>query len=130
MKQDTRPINVGLADMLSLKWPVTAIASIAHRIAGGILFVGIALMLFALEMSLSSEAGFESLKEMISRPLGKLITWTLLSALAYHLVAGVKHLIMDLGFGESLNGGIFLARLTLIFSAILIVIAGIWVYGG
>ena len=130
MKQDTRPINVGLADMLSLKWPVTAIASIAHRIAGGILFVGIALMLFALEMSLSSEAGFESLKEMISRPLGKLITWTLLSALAYHLVAGVKHLIMDLGFGETLNGGIFLARLTLIFSAILIVIAGIWVYGG
>jgi len=130
VKQDTRPINVGLADMLSLKWPVTAIASIAHRIAGGILFVGIALMLFALEMSLSSEAGFESLKEMISRPLGKLITWTLLSALAYHLVAGVKHLIMDLGFGETLNGGIFLARLTLIFSAILIVIAGIWVYGG
>ena len=130
MKQDTRPINVGLADMLSLKWPVTAIASIAHRIAGGILFVGVALMLFALEMSLSSEAGFESLKEMISRPLGKLITWTLLSALAYHLVAGVKHLIMDLGFGETLNGGIFLARLTLIFSAILIVIAGIWVYGG
>ena len=130
MKQDTRPINVGLADMLSLKWPVTAIASIAHRIAGGILFVGIALMLFALEMSLSSEAGFESLKEMISRPLGKLISWTLLSALAYHLVAGVKHLIMDLGFGETLNGGIFLARLTLIFSAILIVIAGIWVYGG
>ena len=130
MKQDTRPINVGLADMLSLKWPVTAIASIAHRIAGGILFVGVALMLFALEMSLSSEAGFESLKEMISRPLGKLITWTLLSALAYHLVAGVKHLIMDLGFGETLDGGIFLARLTLIFSAILIVIAGIWVYGG
>ena len=130
MKQDTRPINVGLADMLSLKWPVTAIASIAHRIAGGILFVGVALMLFALEMSLSSEAGFESLKQMISRPLGKLITWTLLSALAYHLVAGVKHLIMDLGFGETLNGGIFLARLTLIFSAILIVIAGIWVYGG
>ena len=130
MKQDPRPINVGLADMLSLKWPVTAIASIAHRIAGGILFVGVALMLFALEMSLSSEAGFESLKEMISRPLGKLITWTLLSALAYHLVAGVKHLIMDLGFGETLDGGIFLARLTLIFSAILIVIAGIWVYGG
>ena len=130
MKQDTRPINVGLADMLSLKWPVTAIASIAHRIAGGILFVGVALMLFALEMSLSSEAGFESLKQMISRPLGKLITWTLLSALAYHLVAGVKHLIMDLGFGETLDGGIFLARLTLIFSAILIVIAGIWVYGG
>lgn len=130
MKQDTRPINVGMADLMSFKWPVTAIVSIAHRIAGGILFVGIALMLFALEVSLSSEAGFEWLKAMMLAPVGKLITWTLLSVLAYHLVAGVKHLIMDMGFGETLDGGIFLARLTLIFSAILVVIAGIWVYGG
>ena len=129
MEQDNRPINVGIADLMSLRWPVTAIASIAHRIAGGVLFAGVALMLFALDMSLSSEAGFESLKAMMLVPVGKLITWALLSALAYHLVAGVKHLFMDLGFGETLEGGVFAARLTLFFSAILIVLAAIWVYG-
>ena len=129
MKQDSRPINVGMTDLMSFRWPVTAIVSIAHRIAGGVLFAGIAVMLFALDMSLSSEAGFESLKAMMLAPVGKLITWALLSALAYHLVAGVRHLFMDLGFGETLEGGVFSARLTLFFSAILIVLAAIWVYG-
>ena len=130
MKQDTRPINVGMTDLMSFRWPVTAISSIAHRIAGGVLFAGIAVMLFALDMSLSSEAGFESLKAMMLAPVGKLITWALLSALAYHLVAGVRHLFMDLGFGETLEGGVFSARLTLFFSTILIVLVAIWVYGG
>ena len=130
MEQDTRPINVGMTDLMSFRWPVTAIASIVHRIAGGVLFAGIAVMLFALDMSLSSEAGFESLKAMMLAPVGKLITWVLLSALAYHLVAGVRHLFMDLGFGETLAGGVFSARLTLFFSTILIVLVAIWVYGG
>ena len=130
MEQDTRPINVGMTDLMSFRWPVTAIVSIAHRIAGGVLFAGIAVMLFALDMSLSGEAGFESLKAMMLAPVGKLITWALLSALAYHLVAGVRHLFMDLGFGETLEGGVFSARLTLFFSTILIVLVTIWVYGG
>ena len=130
MKQDTRPINVGMTDLMSFRWPVTAIASIAHRIAGGVLFAGTAVMLFALDMSLSSEAGFQSLKAMMLAPVGRLITWALLSALAYHLVAGVRHLFMDLGFGETLEGGVFSARLTLFFSTILIVLVAIWVYGG
>ena len=129
MKQDSRPINVGMSDLMSFKWPITAIASIAHRIAGGVLFVGVGLFLFALEMSLSNEASFESLKAMISSPFGKLVTWVSLSALAYHLVAGVKHFFMDIGIGETLEGGVLSARLTLIFSALLIVIAGLWVLG-
>ena len=130
MKHDSRPINVGMSDLMSFKWPITAIASITHRIAGGVLFVGIGLLLFALEMSLSSEAGFEALKAMMSSSFGKLVTWAFLSALAYHLVAGVKHLVMDLGYGETLEGGVFASRLTLLLSAILIVIVGIWLYGG
>ena len=130
VKKDSRPINVGMSDLISFKWPITAIASIAHRIAGAALFVGIALFLFALDRSLSSEAGFESLKEALSSPIGKLLTWAFLSALSYHLVAGVKHLVMDMGFGETLEGGVLAARLTLLSAAGLFVMAGIWVYGG
>ena len=112
---------------MGFAWPITAIASITHRIAGVVLFVGIGFGLFALQVSLSSEAGFEGLKAMITSPLGKFITWGLLSALAYHFVAGIKHLIMDTGVGETLEGGLFAARLTLFFSAILIALAAIWV---
>ena len=66
MKENSRPINVGISDLLSFRWPITAIASIAHRIAGAALFVGIGFGLFALDVSLSSEAGFEMLNAMLA----------------------------------------------------------------
>ena len=84
-------------------------------------------MLYALDLSLSSEEGFISLKAMMTSPLGKLVTWGLLSALAYHFVAGIKHLVMDMGVGETLEGGQFAAKLTIFFSAALIALAAIWV---
>ena len=127
MKQNSRPINVGIGDLLSFKWPVTAISSITHRVAGVLLFIGVAFMLYALDLSLSSEQEFISLKEMMVSPLGKMITWGLLSALGYHFVAGIKHLLMDMGVGETLEGAQFAAKTTLFFSAVLIALAAIWV---
>ena len=127
MKQNSRPINVGIGDLLSFKWPITAISSITHRVAGVLLFIGVAFMLYALDLSLSSEQEFISLKEMMVSPLGKMITWGLLSALGYHFVAGIKHLLMDMGVGETLEGAQFAAKTTLFFSAVLIALAAIWV---
>ncbi len=130
MKKDNRPINVGLGDLMSFRWPVTAIASIVHRVAGGVLFVGVAFMLYAFDLSLSSAAGFGALQSLVVSPIGKVVTWALLAALVYHLVAGIKHLFMDMGLGETLEGGVFAARLTIIISAVLIALAAIWVFGG
>jgi len=127
VKQNSRPINVGIGDLLSFKWPITAISSITHRVAGVVLFIGVAFMLYALDLSLSSEQGFISLKEMMVSPLGKVITWGMLSALGYHFVAGIKHLLMDMGVGETLEGAQFAAKTTLFFSAVLIALAAIWV---
>ena len=127
VKQNSRPINVGIGDLVSFKWPITAITSITHRVAGVVLFIGVAFMLYALDLSLSSEQGFISLKEMMVSPLGKMITWGLLSALGYHFVAGIKHLLMDMGVGETLEGAQFAAKTTLFFSAVLIALAAIWV---
>lgn len=129
MKKDTRPINVGILDLLIFDWPFAAIVSITHRIAGVALMVAMAFALYALELSLSSEAGFNELKMLIASPLGKFVTWVCLSALAYHFVAGVKHMIVDFGVGETLEGVLFAARLVVFFSAILIVLAGFWVFG-
>ncbi|WP_204311073.1 succinate dehydrogenase, cytochrome b556 subunit, partial [Stenotrophomonas maltophilia] len=54
-----RPVNL---DLRTIKLPVTAYTSILHRISGVILFLGIAVLLFALDKSLSSEEGFEQVK--------------------------------------------------------------------
>jgi succinate dehydrogenase / fumarate reductase cytochrome b subunit len=127
VKHNSRPINVGIGDLASFKWPITALSSITHRVAGVVLFIGVAFMLYALDLSLSSKEGFISLKEIMVSPVGKIITWVLLSALAYHFVAGIKHLLMDMGFGETLEGAQFAAKVTLFLSGALITLAAIWV---
>ncbi|WP_312960950.1 succinate dehydrogenase, cytochrome b556 subunit [Stutzerimonas nitrititolerans] len=120
-----RPVNL---DLRTIKLPITAYTSIIHRVSGVILFVGVAIMLLALDASLSSEEGFAEVKAYLSSPLVKLIVWGLLSALLYHLVAGIRHLIMDIGHGETLEGGKLGSKIVIAVSVVLILLAGVWIW--
>ncbi|MFV0457128.1 MAG: succinate dehydrogenase, cytochrome b556 subunit [Pseudomonas sp.] len=120
-----RPVNL---DLRTIKLPVTAYTSIIHRVSGVILFVGVLIMLLALDASLSSEEGFAEVKAYLSSPLVKLIVWGLLSALLYHLVAGIRHLIMDAGHGETLEGGKLGSKIVIAVSVVLILLAGVWIW--
>ena len=84
--------------------------------------------LYALDMSLASEESFNQLKECLQSPVAKFITWGILAALGYHFVAGIKHLLMDMGIGETLEGGRIASTLTLILGGLMIVLAGVWVW--
>jgi len=90
--------------------------------------VGIAVLLFALDRSLASEDSFEQVKACLTHPLVKLVIWGLLSALLYHLVAGIRHLIMDAGIGETLEGGKRGSKIVIAVAVVLIVLAGVWVW--
>ncbi len=120
-----RPVNL---DLSTVKFPITAIASITHRITGVILLGGVLILMWMLDVSLTSEEGFVSIKDTLTAPLAKIILWGVLAALAYHSVAGVRHLIMDMGIGETLKGGKIGAAITMIVSAILIAAAGVWLW--
>lgn len=119
-----RPVNL---DLRTIKLPITAYASILHRISGVILFVCIVIALYLLGTSLSGPEGFATVKSWMSNIFVKIILWGMLSALLYHMVAGIRHLIMDLGFAENLEGGRLGAKLVLVLSVILILMAGVWV---
>jgi len=123
--KDTRPVNL---DIGTMKLPITAYASILHRISGVFLFIVIGLMIYALDLSLSSQADFDSLAGMLGSPVAKLVLWAVLAGLIYHSVAGVKHLVMDMGYGETYEGGVLGSRITFAVSAILIALAGVWVW--
>lgn len=89
-------------NLFAFKFPITAIASFLHRISGVILFLLIPLFLKLLQNSLYSANSFDKYCNVISNNLGiKFIVWLCLLALVYHLAAGIRHLIMDAGYGES-----------------------------
>ncbi|HLT14460.1 MULTISPECIES: succinate dehydrogenase, cytochrome b556 subunit [unclassified Marinobacter] len=120
-----RPVNL---DLGKFHFPLPAITSILHRISGIIIFVGVAFLMYGLDLSLSGEDGFNRVNELLDSFLAKLITWGILSALLYHLVAGIKHLLMDAGVGEELESGRLAAKITLVVSIVLIILAGVWVW--
>ena len=122
---NNRPVNLDLA---TVKFPITAIVSILHRISGTVLLGGLLILIWMLDTSLSSEQGFAYLQEIMQKLHAKLILWAVLAALAYHLVMGLRHLLMDLGFGETLQGGKTTAAVALGLAIILMLLAGVWVW--
>jgi succinate dehydrogenase / fumarate reductase, cytochrome b subunit len=120
-----RPVNL---DIGTIDLPVTAYVSITHRATGVALFVGVGILMWLLDLSLSSEDGFNQVKALFDSFFCKLVIWGVLAALIYHTVAGVRHLIMDLGIGESMEGGVRGARTVIVVSILLTVLVGalIW----
>ncbi|WP_223669003.1 succinate dehydrogenase, cytochrome b556 subunit [Kangiella shandongensis] len=120
-----RPKNL---DLTTVSFPVPAISSILHRITGVVLFIAVPILLWMLQKSLDS-AGYAELQAMFSESfLWQLILWAILTSVAYHVIAGVRHLLMDLGIGESLKGGRRGAWSVLILSVISAVLLGVWVW--
>ncbi|MDX1803433.1 MAG: succinate dehydrogenase, cytochrome b556 subunit [Alcanivorax sp.] len=122
---DKRPVNL---DLTTIKFPVTAIASITHRATGVAIFLALPILLWMLDRSLASPESFADLKDLMTSPLAKLVVWAILAVLLYHLVAGIRHLIMDTGVGETLEGGRRGAKLVFVISAVLILLVGGWIW--
>jgi len=121
---DKRPVNLSIP---TIHLPVTAYVSILHRISGLVLIGAFAVFLYLLHFSLASAHDFAKVANMMKSLPCKLLIWSLLAALIYHSCAGVRHLVMDMGIGESLKGGVTGAKITLSVSALLILISFFWV---
>lgn len=91
-----RPKNL---DLLSVKFPMSAIMSVGHRAAGVVLFLSLPYFLYLLQLSLTNEAGFALAKAELQEPWIKLIGLVLVWALAHHFIAGIRYFLLDLDIG-------------------------------
>lgn len=92
------------------------------------LLLGVLILLAMFNMSLASEESFNELKSLLDQVWAKLILLGILAPLAYHFAAGIRHLIMDMGIGETLEGGKLGAKVMLGCAAVLIVLAGVLIW--
>ena len=96
-----RPVYLNLA---RIRQPIPAVTSILHRISGALLFfVGVPALLWGVEASLESPPAYEAFRAFMSQPLAKLVALLLVWAYLHHLLAGLRHLLMDVHIGLELK---------------------------
>lgn len=120
-----RPVNL---DLTTLSFPVTAITSIMHRLSGIAVFLLLPFMFYLLQKSLSSAQSFADLHVLLQNGLVKLVIWVFISALFYHFMAGVRHMISDFGYGEDIVTAKKTATILLVLTVISTVGLGVWIW--
>lgn len=120
-----RPINLNL---WRIKFPITAIVSILHRISGIVFFLAIPFLLYLLSHSLVSQVYFDQLNTMLLNSMLKYVWWLLLMAIIWHVFAGIRHLLMDYGVGESLPMARLSAWVVVIASILTGILLGFWLW--
>lgn len=120
-----RPKNL---DLSSVQFPVTATASILHRVSGIIIFIALSILLLLLNCSLRNQAGFDRVVGYSDGFVVKFILWGTLTAIAYHAVFGVRHMIQDLGHWEEMQSASVTAKAGFGIVVVLSVIAGVIVW--
>lgn len=109
-------------NLLQIRLPITGIASIFHRITGALLVISLPVVLYLFSHSLQGQTGFEETLEILAHPVLKALLVLFVWALAYHLLAGIRYLLIDLDIGVQLKAARFSAWLVLVAG----VLAAIW----
>ncbi len=118
--KDKRPVYLSV-NPFEFSFPIAALASIVHRISGAFLVIGVGYFLYLLDLSLASPAGFDAAQETLAQPAHQLALFAFLSALTYHLILGIKHLLLDFHIADSLEG----SKTATIVSLVVFVVAEI-----
>ena len=114
MNTDHRPVYI---DLRKINLPVSALISITHRISGMyVFFVTLPIALFLIYFSTKNVNTFNTLVNFLNGNLVlKIVIIFSFCVLWYHILSGVRHLIMDAHIGESLTASHYSAILTISF---------------
>jgi succinate dehydrogenase / fumarate reductase cytochrome b subunit len=109
-------------NLFLIKFPITAITSIFHRVTGIFLFLFIPFLLFFFKIALESESSFSWVLSIFNLIYVKILLFFIFSSFIYHLVMGVKHIFMDLGFFDDKISSFKCSIVSIMISFILIVL--------
>jgi succinate dehydrogenase / fumarate reductase cytochrome b subunit len=120
-----RPVNLQLN---TISFPPTAIVSILHRVSGVAMFIAMIFIIWAWATALNSSDGFDLVREVMGGIFGKIRAIGTVSLLTFHIVVGIRHVIMDLGHWEELESGDISAKASIALWLILTAAAGVAIW--
>lgn len=97
--QQNAPVFLNL---FRIRMPAGAVASIAHRISGVLLFLSLPLLAWLLDLSLQGGEGYERAIALLQSTGVRLASIVLVWSLLHHLVAGIRFLLIDVHLGVSM----------------------------
>jgi succinate dehydrogenase / fumarate reductase cytochrome b subunit len=134
-RPEFRNINA-LTDLPTYRLPVAGIVSILHRISGLIMFLLLPFLVWMFDTSVSSEISFAKFSAAFNIGMGfvpavlvKVVVLGLIWAYLHHLIAGVRHVYMDVCHAVSKEFGKSSAVVTLVLSLGLTAALGAKLFG-
>ena len=101
-------------NLFKINLPLPGVSSILHRISAVAIFVLSFPMTGLLVFSLSSEANYEIVISLFKNILFNSLFTLFITAIFYHFISGLRHLVMDFGYWETLRAGRISALATFI----------------
>ena len=134
-RPEFRNINA-FKDLTTYRLPAAGIVSILHRISGAIMFLLLPFIIWLFDTSVSSEYSFARFKAAFNVGLGlvpgwffKLLALALIWAYLHHLIAGIRHIYMDVQHAVSKEFGRSSAMATLGLSIAMTLVLGAKLFG-
>lgn len=121
-----KPSRPYFLDLVAIRLPIGGMVSILHRASGAVLSLAVPCLLYALMLSLRSPEDFQSVADWFSGFFGWVISMGLVWALLHHLLAGLRHLGLDLGLGEAKEAARKSAWASLFAAAGLTALIALW----
>ena len=113
---------------LSIYRPTMTMAmSIAHRMSGVALYVGVLLLAWFLIAASTDASSFAVFSDFIGSFIGRIVLFFVSWALFHHLVGGIRHIVWDAGYGLDAPLRDQLAWATLIVGFALTIL--VWIVG-
>jgi len=134
-RPEFRNLNV-FSDLTTYRMPLAAWTSILHRVSGALMFLLLPLIIWLFDKSVSSEISFGQFSAAFSAGLWifpgwfiKLVVLALIWAYLHHILAGVRHLVLDVTHRTTKPFGRQTAASVLVVSVLLTLIFGAKLFG-
>ena len=134
-RPEFRNINI-FNDVRTDRLPLAGWVSILHRASGALMFLLLPFIIWLFDKSISSEISFGQFSAAFSAGLGvfpawfvKLVVLALIWAYLHHLLAGVRHLYLDVSHRTTKTFGRQSAIATIGASVLLTLVLGAKLFG-
>ncbi len=109
------------------RWQISSLVSIFHRITGIINVMGLTIICLWIGLLFFGESRYGLINTFFQSYFGKVFIMGFVWSYSFHLLSGIRHLILDLGYGYEIKTANISGIIVIIGSLVLTVL--MWLIG-